>query len=243
MKMDRQNLSILLFVLTAMLIAVAINRFLLVPTQPIPIVAYSEFKSLLASETVEKVRMTGDEISATLNAPFSASPDGMPSLHVETYVPDIGDPDLLSQLEAQKVVIESVPEPDDTAASWLVGLLPWLVIFGLYFWFWHRMQKNMTGRFGGRDLGEFLEGSAKKEEKGAEPVTFDDVAGQENAKREVAELVEFLRNPEQYENLGAKTAPRSAPDRAAGHGQDPHGQGLSGRGWGSILQHFGVRIY
>ena len=66
------------------------------------------------------------------------------------------------------------------------------------------MQRNIAGRFGGRDFGEFLAGSARREEKGEPKVTFDDVAGQDNAKREVAELVDFLRDPERYRRMGAE---------------------------------------
>ena len=80
----------------------------------------------------------------------------------------------------------------------------WLVIFGVYFWFWNRMQKNMVGRFGGRDIGDFLAGSAQAETKDERQVTFDDVAGQENAKREVAELIDFLKEPERFRALGAE---------------------------------------
>jgi cell division protease FtsH len=82
--------------------------------------------------------------------------------------------------------------------------LPWVFLFALYFWFWNRMQHNVTGRFGGRSPTDFLSGSAREERESKRRVTFDDVAGQDNAKREIAELVDFLRDPERYRKLGAE---------------------------------------
>jgi cell division protease FtsH len=102
------------------------------------------------------------------------------------------------------VEIKSLPEAKAGPFDWLIGLLPWILLLGVYFWFWNRMQRNISGRFGGRDFGEFLSGSARREEKDAPRVTFDDVAGQEAAKREVSELVDFLRDPERYRRLGAE---------------------------------------
>jgi cell division protease FtsH len=120
-----------------------------------------------------------------------------------TRIPAIGDPDLLPALEAQDVKITSLPDQDG-AGRWMASFLPWLILLAVYFWFWNRMQRNIAGRFGGRDFGEFLAGSARREEKDAPKVTFDDVAGQDNAKREVAELVDFLRDPERYRRMGAE---------------------------------------
>jgi cell division protease FtsH len=97
-----------------------------------------------------------------------------------------------------------VEAPREEGGNWLVSLLPWLIFLGIYFWFWHRMQNNLAGRFGGRDPSDFLAGSASREVKRKQRVTFADVAGQESAKREVAELVDFLRNPERYQRLGAE---------------------------------------
>jgi cell division protease FtsH len=62
----------------------------------------------------------------------------------------------------------------------------------------------MGGAFGGRGVEDFLTGSARKEGKSGEKITFAYVAGQENAKREVAELVDFLRDPAKYTRLGAE---------------------------------------
>jgi cell division protease FtsH len=115
--------------------------------------------------------------------------------------------DLVSEVDLQgrqatAVVIRSKPESG--TGGWLLGILPWVFLFALYFWFWNRMQHNVTGRFGGRSPTDFLSGSAREERESKRRVTFDDVAGQDNAKREIAELVDFLRDPERYRKLGAE---------------------------------------
>src|SRR5690606_11817824 len=128
--------------------------------------------------------------------------EGAGTRRVQANLPPLDDPELMPLIEASGAVVtvEAIRDGDD---SWLLSLLPWLIFLGIYLWFWRRMQSNMAGRFGGRDPAEFLAGSASREEKRGKRVTFADVAGQENAKREVAELVDFLRDPERYRRLGA----------------------------------------
>ncbi len=167
-------------------------------------VAYSEFKRLATAGEVESVTMRGDEVIALLKEAKPLGPAERLTTDIATRIPGFGDPELLTLLEAQKVTINTLPAEEGGPLGWLGGLLPWVVLLAIYFWFWSRMQRNIAGRFGGRDFGEFLSGSAQREEKGAPKVTFDDVAGQDNAKREVAELVDFLRDPERYRRLGAE---------------------------------------
>ena len=165
-------------------------------------VPYSQFKGWLKDGLVTEVDLRGDEVTIQLAKPISA--DGMvpESRAYRTYVPAAGDPGLLPILEEKEVVVRS--RPDGGAGGWVMALLPWIILFGLYFWFWDRMQRNVVGRFGGRSPQDFLAGSSREERKSPKRVTFDDVAGQDNAKREVSELVDFLRDPERYRKLGAE---------------------------------------
>jgi len=184
--------------------------FLLLPSlsvqPPVPVaeVPYSEFKRMVAAGEIAEVTLRGNQVTATLKQPRPLGETGIPNENLTARIPEIGDPQLLPALEAQKVTVRSQRGQDEGAFGWLGALLPWLLLFGIYFWFWNRMQKNVAGRFGGRDFGEFLSGSAKREEKDAPRITFDDVAGQDSAKREVSELVDFLRDPERYRALGAE---------------------------------------
>ncbi len=167
-------------------------------------VPYSEFKQLVAAGEVDQVTLSGNEAIVVFKRPVPVGPADTMNTRATTRIPDIGDPDLLPALEAKDVTVTSLPDKQDGASRWLAGFLPWIILLAVYLWFWNRMQRNISGRFGGRDIGDFLAGSAKREEKGAPKVTFDDVAGQDNAKREVTELVDFLRDPERYRRMGAE---------------------------------------
>ena len=84
----------------------------------------------------------------------------------------------------------------------LIGLFPWICIIG----FWLFIMRRMNGGAGGGN-GVFSVGKSKAKiyEKGGEiGVTFKDVAGQEGAKQEVQEIVDFLKNPQKYTELGGK---------------------------------------
>lgn len=165
-------------------------------------VPYSQFKGWVKDGLVTEVDLRGAEVTIRLAKPVSADGVVAEAQSYRTYVPTAGDPDLLPILEEKKVVVRS--RPDGGASGWVMALLPWIILFGLYFWFWNRMQRNVIGRFGGRSPQDFLEGSSREERKAPKRVTFDDVAGQDNAKREVSELVDFLREPERYRKLGAE---------------------------------------
>lgn len=161
-------------------------------------IAYSAFKALISREEVSEVVFEEETVFVYLKA----DPDKTQPL--VTQVPEIGDPELLPLLERYSVVVESRESAKDDWSGTFLGFLPWLVLIGFYIWFWNRLYKNAAGRFGGRDVDDFLAGTARKEDQRAKEVTFDDVAGQESAKREVAELVEFLQDPERYRKLGAE---------------------------------------
>ncbi|NQV22542.1 MAG: AAA family ATPase, partial [Rhodospirillales bacterium] len=122
-------------------------------------------------------------------------------------MPSFGDPDILLRMEANDVLVRVADEAaQDGWGTVLLAILPWMLFLGVYIWLWRGMARNVTGGLGGQgEIKKFLEGSAATESKGRPKVTFDDVAGQENAKREVAEVVDFLRNPESYTRLGADT--------------------------------------
>ncbi len=169
-------------------------------------VAYSEFKSLVAKSEVLEVALDGDQVRGVLKRPLPIGPEGIRAEHFTTRVPSFGDPALLPALEAEGVKLTI--GTDGAGDGWsrvLLGLLPWLLFLAIYIWLWRGMARNIGGGMGGRgDIKRFLEGTAATETKGGPKVTFDDVAGQESAKREIAELVDYLHNPEDYTKLGAE---------------------------------------
>ena len=173
-------------------------------TTPVPRaseVAYSEFKQLLRDRRVTDIRLAEHEATALVKPEGGGTAADLQRIKVA--LPELTDAELMPLIESSGAVL-TVEQSAEDGGSWLLSLLPWLIFLGIYFWFWNRMQSNITGRFGGRDPSEFLAGSAQREVKRKKRITFADVAGQDGAKREVAELVDFLRDPERYQRLGAE---------------------------------------
>ena len=173
-------------------------------TAPWSEIAYSRFKTLVAEGEIDKVVLHGDIVEGRFAEPLVLDESGTSVHGFRTRVPAFGDPELLPALERAGVEIR-VEEKADGPWGGLVLLLPWLLMFAFYFWFLRRSSGNLPGGLGrGGALGGFLQGRAAKKIEKIPDVRFDDVAGQENAKREVAELIDFLRAPEKYLELGAE---------------------------------------
>ncbi|MEQ8334490.1 ATP-dependent zinc metalloprotease FtsH [Nisaea sp.] len=164
--------------------------------------SYTDFKALVASGQVESVLFRGERIEGMLQD-GSTGPNGMPGTGFVSYLPPTGDPALLDSLQAAGVEVQSRPADE---GSWLISLLPWLLIVGFWVFMWSRMSGMMPGGLGGRGgPGDFMRGRVKSVKKAETPtIRFADVAGQENAKAEVSELLEFLRDAERYQRLGAE---------------------------------------
>ncbi|MFC1503752.1 ATP-dependent metallopeptidase FtsH/Yme1/Tma family protein, partial [Pseudomonadota bacterium] len=171
------------------------------PTYDIP---YSEFKKLLNDGELVSVTLKGNKAEGTLLQAANIGPQKELSRYFKTRIPDIGDESLLPAIEAQHVELRALP-PDTDGVLWsiLLSMLPWIFIIAFWFWVVNRAQRNISGGLGGKGgLGKFLRGSTKAAE--IPDITFDDVAGQDTAKREVTELVQFLKHPIQFRQLGAE---------------------------------------
>ncbi len=121
---------------------------------------------------------------------------------VRAVTPQQPDPTLLPLLEEQQVLV-TAEEP--RVPSVLLSFLPWLLILVFYVWLSRRMMGGGGGMTGGMPGGisDFLRGKSAKPAERISNITFADVAGQDEAKREVSELVEFLRDPERFQKVGA----------------------------------------
>jgi cell division protease FtsH len=167
-------------------------------------VSYSHFKSLIADGLVSEVTLHGEIVSGRLHQPVAIGPQGESADRFSTRIPTFGDEGLLSSLEAQGVEIRVVAAQEERGVyTLLLALLPWLIFIGFIYLVYQRASRTLGGRVGGpAELKRFLEAPAKKAE--VPKVTFADVAGQPNAKREVSELVQYLREPETFSRLGAQ---------------------------------------
>lgn len=170
-------------------------------------IAYSHFKELITSGEVREVLLRGRIAEGALEIERALGPGGSPGRYFKTRVPAFGDDELLPLLEINGVEVHVGEESTDTKWTTLVlALLPWIVLFALFYWAIWRSANIMGGRTGGPgDITRFLQRST--EQAKVPDVTFDDVAGQEAAKLEVTELVEYLKHPDRFCKLGAE-APR-----------------------------------
>src|SRR3989440_6137737 len=141
-----------------------------------------------------------------------------PTTRFRTEIPAFADTNALSQLLQRKGVVENAV-PLDTGAPWwenlLLGFGPTILFVGLLFWLMRRAGnvQNVLGSFG--------RARARRYQPSGDRVTFADVAGIDEAKEELTEVVDFLRHPEKYQRLG---------------GRIPHGVLLSGQpGTGKTL--------
>ncbi|MCB9990857.1 MAG: ATP-dependent metallopeptidase FtsH/Yme1/Tma family protein [Rhodospirillales bacterium] len=123
----------------------------------------------------------------------------------QTIVPPTGDGDLVNHLHKNQVKFQSLPakqpEKPSMLMSVLINMIPLVVVFGLLMW-WKNKQMGANGAGGG--AAAFGKSKAKLLMQDANLPTFADVAGVEEAKEDMQELVDFLRNPGKYQRLGGK---------------------------------------
>ena len=152
---------------------------------------YSEFLSQVKAGQVSEVLIEGQQISGKLisGTPFS------------TYSPETNNSHLIGDLDNAGVQIMSKPpEQPSLLAHMFISWFPFIILIGLWIFFMRQMQ----GGGGGRGAMSFGKSKARLLGEDQINVTFNDVAGVDEAKEEVAELVEFLREPSKFQKLGGK---------------------------------------
>ena len=170
-------------------IAILLANFLIPETPGQADLSYSEFIQLVEKNKINKVTIIGsEEIRGTYN-------------DKEFYIdiPEEVVPDLMNVLTENDVVVKT--EPDPTAPWWttiLSYLLPMVLLIGVWIFLMQRMQG------GGNKMMSFGKSKARLLEEKDKTLTFDDVANYEEVKEELAEVVEFLKAPHKFSEMGAK---------------------------------------
>src|SRR5438093_1240647 len=191
------------------LVVMAVNFALMRALAPEPSyvnIPYTLFKEQVQAGNVEEVTSQGDAIQGTFKKEVTyphEGPNARTALRFKTLLPAFANPGLETLLEEKGVVINARPL-DEGWPLWqnlLLGFGPTLLLIVGFVWMNQRMMASGRGLFG-------LTRSRAKRYSEAEPkVTFDDVAGIDDAENELVEIVDFLKNPAKYQRLGG-TVPK-----------------------------------
>ena len=154
------------------------------PEQNMP---YSQFLAELQAAQVNEVVIKGNAITGML----------VGGMAFKTYAPN--DPTLIERLNARGVKITAAPPADGPSIlSVLLGWFPFLLLIGVWIFFMRQMQSG-----GGKAMG-FGKSKARLLTENQTRITFDDVAGIDEAKEELEEIVDFLKDPQRFQRLGGK---------------------------------------
>jgi cell division protease FtsH len=187
--MNNLGRNIALWVVVALFLVVLFNVFQPSTSQSSETsIAYSSFLDDVNSGSVQDVTITGHDVAFTTK-------DGKA---YDTYTPD--DPTLVSKLVNAGVHVEAKPVGDNMNPflKVLISWAPMLLLIGVWVFFMRQMQSG-----GGRAMG-FGKSRARLLTEKQGRVTFEDVAGIDEAKSELQEIVEFLRDPQKFQRLGGK---------------------------------------
>ncbi|MCS5543310.1 MAG: ATP-dependent metallopeptidase FtsH/Yme1/Tma family protein, partial [SAR86 cluster bacterium] len=157
-------------------------------------ITYSEFLSKVESDQVLSVQFENDNYTIKGKTVNDES--------FETVKPPFLQDNLSEILKDHRVAVEGEkPEEQSLLKQLLIASFPILIILAVFLFFMRQMQGGMTGKSGpmsfGRSKAKLLDGGKVK-------TTFADVAGIEEAKEEVQEIVDFLRDPSKFQKLGGK---------------------------------------
>lgn len=192
------------------------NIFSFMPkSKPEITIPYSQFISQVNAGNIASIQISGSEITGKFVNPFPSplptlapsqtvdpkSTPAPPTLYTDfvTAFPDVqGDPNFMLLLEKNNVVVNVSPPPNPIISLLLSSILPLLLFMGVIVWIGRRTAMGQSG------ITSIGRSKAREYNLDHPEVTFDDVAGVDEAKQELLEVVDFLRRPDKYHKIGAR---------------------------------------
>ena len=174
-----------------LLFLAVISLFRMFSAQPAEEIKYSRFKTLLAEKQVKDIVITGENIRGTMKE--GEKEKAFMTVRIE-------DPDLVKDLAASGVAYEG-----KVTDNWFKDLfLSWIIPLGLLVVIWSFVFRRMSAGGPGETFMSFGKSRAKIYGESDVKVTFNDVAGVDEAKEELLEVVEFLKTPDKFTRLGGR---------------------------------------
>ena len=187
-----------------------------------PTVPYTEFVAQVLAGNVKEIYAKGDTIQGELKAEAQLPDDGDDATTEEQYTkftterPTFAQDDLLAELQSHGAVVRATPVVDQRGpmVNLISSLLLWGLLIGVSVWAFRRIAKGAGG------LGGFgMQREVKPIEKTRVRVNFSDVAGIDEVKQQVDEIVDYLKNPDKYRKVGARAPKGILLEGAPGTGK------------------------
>ena len=195
--------SFLFYVFIAMIITLMLNTFVFPALKQARIepASYSAFQKAITDKTVSKVEFNQNTIVYDVKA------DGKTKTYSTTRVNnEFNEAQIMQELNAQGVEYnETIPVESNFFLNFILSwIVPLLLFMALGNWLSKRMGSAMSGMGGGFGLGGLGRSNAREYEKKDDSIRFKDVAGEDEAKELLTEMVDYLNNPDKYSKIGAK---------------------------------------
>ena len=197
----RQGRRIVFLMVAALIATLLINSlYTTIANAYLSEITYNEFQTYLDKDEIAELEFQSDRM-VILTRDEAKKPSSQQRLYYTGYIPNVSNDDLKDRLDAQGVEYntEIVEQASPIVTFVVTWLLPVIIMYALFSLLMRSMTKRMGGGSGG--IGE---SKAKVYMEKSTGVTFADVAGQDEAKESLVEIIDFLHNPQKYAAIGAK---------------------------------------